>query len=105
MRILLDESLPIELRSEISSHDVRYVREMGWSGLKNGELLARAAASFEVATSAGTATRSIRVCSGTGAGPTKQYYFDRPAVTGADDRGGAMALFAAMEMYELRHAR
>src|SRR5206468_9658006 len=43
----------------------------------------------------------IDVCSGTGAGPTKRYYFDRPAVTGADDRGGAMALLAAMEMYEL----
>jgi hypothetical protein len=48
MRILLDESLPIELRSEISGHDVRYVREVGWSGLKNGELLRRAAASFDV---------------------------------------------------------
>jgi predicted nuclease of predicted toxin-antitoxin system len=48
MRILLDESLPIELRSEISGCDVRYVREVGWSGLKNGELLRRAAASFDV---------------------------------------------------------
>jgi hypothetical protein len=48
MRILLDESLPIELCSEIAGHDVRYVREMGWSGLKNGELLARAAAIFDV---------------------------------------------------------
>jgi unsaturated rhamnogalacturonyl hydrolase len=43
----------------------------------------------------------IDVCSGTGAGPTKRYYFDRPAVTGADDRGGAMALLAALEYYEL----
>jgi predicted nuclease of predicted toxin-antitoxin system len=48
MRILLDESLPIELRSDITGHDVRYVCEMGWSGLKNGELLARAAAQFDV---------------------------------------------------------
>jgi hypothetical protein len=48
MRILLDESLPIKLRSEITGHDVRYVREMGWSGLKNGELLRSAAASFDV---------------------------------------------------------
>ena len=46
MRILLDESLPIELCSEISGHDVRYVREVGWSGLKNGELFRRAAALF-----------------------------------------------------------
>ena len=48
MRILLDESLPIELCSEVFGHDVRYVREMGWSGLKNGELLRRAAASFDL---------------------------------------------------------
>jgi hypothetical protein len=39
----------------------------------------------------------VDVCSGTGAGPTARYYFDRPAVEGADDRGGAMALVAAME--------
>jgi len=48
MRILLDESLPIELCSEVSGHDVRYLREMGWSGLKNGELLRRAVASFDL---------------------------------------------------------
>jgi predicted nuclease of predicted toxin-antitoxin system len=48
MRILLDESLPIELQSEFPGHDVRTVQEMGWSGLKNGELLARAADRFEV---------------------------------------------------------
>lgn len=48
MRILLDESLPIELKTEISGHDVRSVREMGWSGLKNGELLRRASGSFDV---------------------------------------------------------
>ena len=40
----------------------------------------------------------VDVCSGTGAGPTARYYFDRPAVDGPDDRGGAMALVAAMEI-------
>jgi hypothetical protein len=44
----------------------------------------------------------VDVCAGTGAGPTRRYYFDRPAVTGADDRGGAMALLAALETYEIR---
>jgi hypothetical protein len=44
----------------------------------------------------------IDVCTGTGAGPTKRYYLDRAAITGADDRGGAMALMAAMEMIALR---
>lgn len=41
------------------------------------------------------------VCSGTGAGPTKEYYLNRPVVNGADDRGGAMALLAALEVEEL----
>jgi predicted nuclease of predicted toxin-antitoxin system len=48
MRILLDESLPVEVRSELSGHDVRTVREQGWSGLTNGELLERAADPFDV---------------------------------------------------------
>lgn len=42
------------------------------------------------------------VCSGTGVGPTKEYYLNRPIVNGADDRGGAMALLAAIEMELLR---
>lgn len=42
------------------------------------------------------------VCSGTGAGPTKEYYLNRPVVNGADDRGGAMALLAAIEMATLQ---
>lgn len=45
------------------------------------------------------------VCAGTGAGPTKEYYLNRPAVNGADDRGGAMALLAAIEMETLVRAR
>ena len=42
------------------------------------------------------------ICSGTGAGPTKEYYLNRPVVNGADDRGGAFVLFAAIEMEELQ---
>ena len=37
MRILLDESLPKELQSELPGHEVRTVQEMGWSSLKNGD--------------------------------------------------------------------
>ena len=48
MRILLDESLPVEIQSELTGHEVRTVRELGWSGLKNGELLARSAGKFDV---------------------------------------------------------
>ena len=45
------------------------------------------------------------VCTGTGSGPTKQYYLDRAGVTGADDRGGAMGLTAALEIEELVRVR
>jgi hypothetical protein len=40
MRILLDECVPRPLKRELASHDVHTVPEMGWSGKKNGELLA-----------------------------------------------------------------
>jgi rhamnogalacturonyl hydrolase YesR len=45
------------------------------------------------------------VCSGTGVGPTREYYLNRPVVNGADDRGGAMALLAAIEVATLRAGR
>ncbi|MBM63888.1 MAG: hypothetical protein CL484_13155 [Acidobacteria bacterium] len=45
--------------------------------------------------------RLVDVCISTGAGPSQRYYLDRPAVNGADDRGGAMVLGAALEMYAL----
>ncbi|MFN7976594.1 MAG: glycoside hydrolase family 88 protein [Vicinamibacterales bacterium] len=46
----------------------------------------------------------VDVCSGTGAGQnaTREYYLNRPAIVGADDRGGAMALTAALEIHALR---
>jgi hypothetical protein len=44
------------------------------------------------------------VCAGTGSGPTREYYLNRPVVNGADDRGGAMALLAAIEMEMFRRA-
>ena len=46
----------------------------------------------------------IDVCTGTGAGPTKMYYLNRAGLTGPDDRGGGMALTAAIEMEELARA-
>jgi hypothetical protein len=47
----------------------------------------------------------IDVCASTGVGPTRRYYFDRPATSGADDRGGAFALLAAIEIFELSRTR
>ena len=48
MRILLDESLPRPLAWLLPGHEVRTVAEMGWSGTRNGPLLALATADFGV---------------------------------------------------------
>ena len=47
MRLLLDESVPSRRRRSLAGHEVRTVVEMGWSGVKNGELLALAATEFD----------------------------------------------------------
>ena len=47
MRLLLDEAVPARLRRSLPGHAVRTVVEMGWSGVKNGKLLALAAAEFD----------------------------------------------------------
>ncbi len=39
MKLLLDENLPRDLKQAFPEHDVSTVRENGWSGKKNGELL------------------------------------------------------------------
>jgi hypothetical protein len=40
MKILLDESLPRKLKADFEpGHEVKTVRDMGWLGKKNGELL------------------------------------------------------------------
>lgn len=48
MRILLDESLPRPLRLLLTGHDTSTVRDEGWTSLKNGDLLRRAAERFDV---------------------------------------------------------
>lgn len=48
MRILLDESLPRDLGKDLTGHAVRTVRQAGWAGLGNGDLLRRAAGQFDV---------------------------------------------------------
>ncbi len=42
MRILLDECVPVQVRDALGGHDVSIVQKMGWRGISNGELLARA---------------------------------------------------------------
>ena len=48
MRILLDESVPRRLSSLLAGHTATTVARQGWAGVKNGELLALAAAEFDV---------------------------------------------------------
>lgn len=43
MRVLLDENLPHDLISELADYEVVTVQGLGWAGVKNGELLHRAA--------------------------------------------------------------
>jgi hypothetical protein len=47
MRILLDESLPKDLAPLVVGHELTTVRAAGWSGIKNGRLLALAATRFD----------------------------------------------------------
>jgi hypothetical protein len=47
VRVLLDEQLPQDLAPLLTGHDVRTVREQGWAGIKNGELLRRAGVEFQ----------------------------------------------------------
>ena len=48
MRILLDEDLPRRLGSLLKGHESTTVQRAGWSGIKNGKLLALAGAKFDV---------------------------------------------------------
>ena len=48
MRILLDEDLPRRLGSLLVGHETSTVQRAGWSGIKNGKLLALAGSKFDV---------------------------------------------------------
>jgi predicted nuclease of predicted toxin-antitoxin system len=48
MRILLDENFPADFAKLLVDQDVSTVHSLGWSGVKNGELLRRAHGVCEV---------------------------------------------------------
>ena len=48
MRILLDECVDRRLARDLIGHDVRTARDMGWTTIVNGRLLALAAEQFDV---------------------------------------------------------
>jgi len=39
MKLLLDENLPKRLKEHFEEHEIYTVRDMGWNGVTNGELL------------------------------------------------------------------
>lgn len=48
MKILIDESLPRYLKQPLQAHQVFTIQEMGWAGITNGALLAKANSEFDV---------------------------------------------------------
>ncbi|HEY8069528.1 MAG TPA: hypothetical protein VIF38_11625 [Burkholderiales bacterium] len=48
MRILFDQGTPAPLRHHLPGHSVETAHEKGWSTLRNGELLAKAEAEFDL---------------------------------------------------------
>lgn len=48
MKILLDECVPWPLHGLLSDHTCTSVQAQGWSGIKNGDLLQRAEAEFDL---------------------------------------------------------
>ena len=48
MRILFDQGTPVPLRRYLDSHTVATAFELGWSNLRNGELLTAADIEFDL---------------------------------------------------------
>jgi hypothetical protein len=48
MKILLDECIDRKLAREFVGYEVKTVPQMGWAGVKNGQLLALAETEFDV---------------------------------------------------------
>ena len=48
MQLLLDECIDRRLAKDLAEHDVKTVPQMGWAGIKNGELLTLAEKKFDV---------------------------------------------------------
>jgi predicted nuclease of predicted toxin-antitoxin system len=48
MRILLDECVPWPMQRLLSAHSCTTVQAQGWAGIRNGELLQRAEANFDL---------------------------------------------------------
>ncbi len=48
MRILLDECVPLPIRDILIGHECAAVKERGWIGIRNGDLLSLAESHFDL---------------------------------------------------------
>jgi predicted nuclease of predicted toxin-antitoxin system len=48
MRVLLDECIDWRLSRDLAAHQVMTARQMGWTSIKNGDLLSLASREFDV---------------------------------------------------------
>jgi hypothetical protein len=48
VRVFLDECVDWRLARDLTGHDVKAARQMGWTAIKNGELLTLASKHFDV---------------------------------------------------------
>lgn len=48
MRVLFDQGTPLPLRDALTGHEVRTAFELGWSTMRNSELLAEAERQFDL---------------------------------------------------------
>lgn len=48
MRLILDECIDRRLARDLADHEVKTVPQMGWAGIKNGQLLSLLADTFDV---------------------------------------------------------
>lgn len=48
MKILIDESLPRQIKQMLMGHEADTVQEVGWGGIQNGDLIAKAESIYSV---------------------------------------------------------
>lgn len=48
MKIIIDECVPHTVKKRLPQREIKTVQEMGWAGVKNGELLKLVEAEFEI---------------------------------------------------------
>jgi hypothetical protein len=64
LRVLFDQGVPVPLRDHLAGHEVRTAYELGWSTLRNGDLLAKAEAQFDALVTTDRNLRSQQNLSG-----------------------------------------